>query len=225
MIAELIAAETRARELFAECIRRNLVVAGKTERELSNDVFALAAEMFGVKKYWHKRIVRAGPNTMLVYAANPPDHTLTSDDILYFDFGPIFDGWEADLGLTLVLGNDPHKHRLAADVASAWDAAVAHFRASPALTASELYAYCGELARRGGWELGHIHCGHLVGKFPHEDVEGDGDTEHLRADNHLPLRRLGGGGTPVQWILEIHFIDRAAGIGGFQEALLLESDP
>jgi len=136
MISELLAAEARARELFAECVRRSMIVPGKTERELSNDVFALANEMFGVDTYWHKRIVRAGRNTLLAYAANPPDHTLTEDDILYFDFGPVFDDWEADLGLTFVLGEDPKKHKLAADVATAWDEAAAHFREHPELTAA-----------------------------------------------------------------------------------------
>jgi len=221
MISELLAAEARARELFAECVRRSMIVPGKTERELSNDVFALANEMFGVDTYWHKRIVRAGRNTLLAYAANPPDHTLTEDDILYFDFGPVFDDWEADLGLTFVLGEDPKKHKLAADVATAWDEAAAHFREHPELTAAELYRFCGTLAQRMGWELGHIHCGHLVGKFPHERDEGDDDCHYIRADNDLPLRRTGVFGTPLQWILEIHFVDRAAGFGGFQESLLL----
>ena len=30
-------------------------------------------------------------------------------DILFFDFHPVFEGWEADLGRTYVLGNDPLK--------------------------------------------------------------------------------------------------------------------
>jgi Xaa-Pro dipeptidase len=30
-------------------------------------VYALAEEMFGISKYWHKRIVRAGKNTLAPY--------------------------------------------------------------------------------------------------------------------------------------------------------------
>jgi hypothetical protein len=31
---------------------------------------------------------------------------------LFFDFGPIFEDWEADFGRTFVIGNDPIKHKL-----------------------------------------------------------------------------------------------------------------
>ena len=43
------------------------------EVEASNAIRDLAAEMFGVSRHWHKRIVRAGPNTLQPYAQNPPD--------------------------------------------------------------------------------------------------------------------------------------------------------
>ena len=213
MIAELIAAEGKARELFAEVQTRNLIVAGKTESELSDDIRALAAELFGVKKYWHKRIVRAGANTMLSFAANPPEHTLLPDDILYFDFGPVFaDDWEADIGFTYVLGDDPKKHALAAGVASGWNHAAEYFREHTAITSAELYAYCSDFAVQRGWQFGHIHCGHMIGAFPSEI-----DPERITLDNHRRMRRDG-----AVWILEIHFVDRAAGYGGFQEALLLD---
>ena len=39
------------------------------------------------------------------------------------DFGPIFEEFEADLGRTYVLGADPVKHRLAADLPVIFDAA------------------------------------------------------------------------------------------------------
>ena len=68
-----------------------------------------------------------------------------------------------------------------------------------------------------------MHCGHLIGRFPHERIEGDDAARYLRADNPAPLRRDGKTG-PLRWILEMHFVDRAAGFGGFQEAMLLEAD-
>jgi hypothetical protein len=34
------------------------------------------------------------------------------DDIVFADFGPIFEEFEADFGRTFVLGDDPIKHRL-----------------------------------------------------------------------------------------------------------------
>lgn len=217
-------AEARARALFAECVRRGLIVAGKSERALNEEVFALAHELFGVRRYWHKRIVRAGRNTLLPYDDNPPDLVLQPDDVVFFDFGPVFEDWEADLGQTFVLGDDPRRHRLAADVARAWDDGAAYFRAHPDVTAAELYGHVTALARRAGWDFGHVHCGHLVGRFPHERLEGDDVTRYLRADNPTPLRRLGASGEPLRWILEVHLVDRAAGYGGFQEALLREAD-
>lgn len=220
-LQDLLAAEVRARELLAECIRRDLVVPGKTESALSDEIAALALELFGVTKFWHKRIVRAGRNTLLPYAENPPDHTLSADDILFFDFGPIFEAWEADVGFTVVLGRDPRKRALAAATAKVWEQGTAYFRAHPELTAAQYYAVVCERARAAGWEFGHTHCGHVVGKFPHERDEA-GDTELMTADNHAPLRRAGRDGEPLRWILEVHLVDRTAGYGGFQEALLVE---
>jgi Xaa-Pro dipeptidase len=222
-VVRLRDAENRARQLFAECVRQGLIVAGKTERGLSDEVRQLACAMFGVRRFWHKRIVRAGRNTLLPYAENPPDLTIQPDDIVFFDFGPVFEDWEADLGLTFVLGDDPRKHALAGDVARAWDEAAEHFRRHPDLTAAGLYGHVTGLARRHGWEFGHIHCGHLIGRFPHEKIEGDDESRYLRSDNPTQLRGRGTRGEALRWILEIHFVDRAAGFGGFQEAMLCEA--
>ncbi len=43
--------------------------------------------MYGTTTYWHKRIVRAGRNTLLPYDENPPDLTIGTDDILFLDLG------------------------------------------------------------------------------------------------------------------------------------------
>ena len=42
------------------------------------------------------------------------------DDIVFLDFGPIFEEWEADYGRTLCLGNDSLKIKLANDIEVAW---------------------------------------------------------------------------------------------------------
>lgn len=213
-------AEDQAIELFDQCVRRGLIVAGKTERELSQDVFELAHDLFGTKRYWHKRIVRAGANTLHAYAANPPDLTIAADDIVFFDFGPVFGDWEADLGRTFVLGEDPRKHQLAADVESAWWRGAEYYLANPGLTAAGMYAHALELATAYGWTFGHYHCGHLIGRFPHEQIEGDDDTRYLRHGNPSVLRGLGAAGEPMRWILEIHFIDPERQIGAFHEQML-----
>lgn len=77
------------------------------------------------------RVVRAGPNTPQPYRQNPPDRVIEADDIVFADFGPIFEEWEADFGRTFVLGDDPVKHRLAADLPVAFAAGRAYFEANP----------------------------------------------------------------------------------------------
>jgi Xaa-Pro aminopeptidase len=101
---ELLAAQTKAAQLFQAVKTRELIRPGITESRLNEDIYALAKEMYGITTYWHKRIVRAGANTLLPYAENPPDLTLGEDDILFLDLGPVFEAWEADFGRTFVLG-------------------------------------------------------------------------------------------------------------------------
>ena len=119
MIKELITAEHKAAQLFAEIERRGYFEPGITEKDLNDRVFDLADEMFGIRKYWHKRIVRAGKNTLLPYRENPENLTLRDDEIIFLDFGPVFDEWEADFGRTYVIGNNPDKLRLKQDVEDA----------------------------------------------------------------------------------------------------------
>ena len=95
-LKELIDAENNAAKLFQEIENRNLISEGKTEKEINDDIYSLAFDLFGIKKYWHKRIVRSGANTLLPYDENTKNLLVKGDDILFIDFGPIFDAWEAD---------------------------------------------------------------------------------------------------------------------------------
>ena len=83
-LKKLTEAETQALRLFKAIEDQHLVVSGKSERQLNNEVFQLAEELLGIKKYWHKRIVRAGKNTLLPYKENPPDLILKQNDIVFF---------------------------------------------------------------------------------------------------------------------------------------------
>ena len=104
---KLIEAEKKALFLFQEIEKRGLIIPGKTEKNINTEIYNLAFELFGIKLYWHKRIVRAGKNTLKPYNENPENLTLQKDDILFIDFGPVFEEWEADFGRTYVIGNDP----------------------------------------------------------------------------------------------------------------------
>ena len=219
-VASLRSAEKKAEELFAETVARGWVAPGWGERQLSNAIRDLAVEMFGTKRFWHKRVVRAGRNTLQPYEPNPPDRILTDDEIVFFDFGPIFEDFEADFGRTYVIGNDPNKHRLAADLPKLWDAGKAYFDATPDITGAQLYDHVLDMLDERGWGHGASHAGHLVGRYPHAEISGDDIDCYVTRNNDTPMRRLGAGGQPLHWILEIHAVDRERGYGGFVEQLL-----
>jgi Xaa-Pro dipeptidase len=224
-LEKLIDAENKAKVLFQEIEKRELVVEGTSERKLNTQVFDLAYELFGIKKFWHKRIVRSGANTLLPYKENPPDLIIQNDDILFFDFGPVFENWEADLGKTYVLGNDKHKLKLKNDVELAWQEGRNYFfNNKNNLTGADFYKYTSELAKKYGWEYGNMHCGHLIGNFPHEKIHGEDEINYIHPNNKELLSEKDINGNERFWIYEIHFIDQKRKIGGFFEQLLYLSD-
>jgi Xaa-Pro aminopeptidase len=216
----LMAAQDKAAALFAEVVERDLIQAGKLESELTDEIHSLARSRLGLRRHWHRRIARSGPNTLLTYYADPADRCITEDDIVYLDFGPVFDEWEADFGRTYALGSDPYKHRLVNDIAAAFEQGKDLYRRTPNLTCGELYEFVAALAGPAGWEFGAPTAGHLIGHFPHERAPGDSKRFSIRPGNTQVLREPDGSGAMRHWILEIHFVDRARQIGGFFEELL-----
>lgn len=213
-------AENKAVALFQAIEERNIIRAGVTEKQINHEIYELAFEMFGIKKYWHKRIVRAGKNTLFPYRENPPDLMVVANDIVFLDFGPIFEDWEADFGRTFVLGDDPQKRKLRNDVEEAWEEGKRFFYANPDVTGHELYAFMCELATKYGWEFGGPIAGHLIGEFPHEQIQGDQIENYIHPDNNVRMMDPDTNGLPRDWILEVHFVDRKLQIGGFFEQLL-----
>lgn len=219
-VTELRLAQSKAEKLFHAVEARGLIRAGITESRLNQEIYDLAKEMFGISTYWHKRIVRAGANTLLPYADNPPDHLIGADDILFLDLGPVFEEYEADFGRTFVIGSDPLKLKLRDDVGKAFADGKHYFRANPNITASQFYAYAVSLAGKYGWEFGGPIAGHLIGQFPHERIADDKVTLYVHPKSNLRMRSTDERGQMRHWILEIHFVDRQRSIGGFFEELL-----
>ena len=218
--AGLLDAQVKAQGLFSEVEARRIIRPGVTEQEINDSVYALAEQMYGVTKHWHKRIVRAGRNTLAPYDENPPDLTVAEDDIVFLDLGPVFEEWEADFGRTFIVGNDPRKRKLCQDIKEAFAKGKRYFHEQPDITCAELYQYAQRLAREAGWEYGGPIAGHLIGVFPHEKIAGDKITLYVHPQNPSRMRTLDANGRKRHWILEIHFVDRALGIGGFYEELL-----
>jgi len=216
----LVAAQDKAEALFQQVVDSGMIRAGKLESELTQEIHALAQARFGLRRHWHKRIARSGPNTVLTYHDAASDRRIAGDDIVYLDFGPVFDDWEADFGRTYALGSDPDKHRLVADIAQAFQRGKQLYQRTPQLTAGQLYDFVAGLAAPGGWEFGAPTAGHLIGHFPHEMAADRSQRFSIRHGNDQLLREPDDDGLARHWILEIHFVDRRRMIGGFFEQLL-----
>lgn len=217
---KLIFAQQKTIELFDVVEKKGLIVAGKLESELSAEIVQLAKELFGMEEHWHKKIVRAGVNTLEPYSANPPDRVIQGDDIVFLDFGPNYEGWETDVGRTYVLGNNPLKLKIKEDVRKAWDEANEWYAKQSSLTGAVFFNYVVDLTKRYGYEFGGEIAGHIIGYYPHEqpnpmdlslDVHPDNLESILLPDKH---------GNKRHWVLEIHFVDKKNGIGGYYEELL-----
>lgn len=217
----LFLAEQKAKELFNTVEQRGLIVSGKSEKQLCDEILQIAKVEYGVENHWGKKIVRTGINTLQPYIADAQDLIIKEDDILFFDFHPIFNGWEADLGRTYILGNDPIKQKIKHDVETAWHEGNAWYFNQTKLTGAEFFNYATELAIKYGYEFGNAISGHIIGKYPHEqpddpndlclDVHPDNDTDILQLDKH---------GNARHWMLELHFVDRKNNVGAFFEQLL-----
>ncbi|MDX6222357.1 MAG: hypothetical protein QOD91_1411 [Frankiales bacterium] len=218
--ARLLEAQAKAAVLFGEIEDAGIIAPGVLESAASDAIRDLAADLFGVSRHWHKRIVRAGTNTLQPYRQNPPDRLIEADDIVFADFGPIFEHWEADFGRTFVLGDDPVKHRLRDDLPVVFASGRRYFHEHPLVSGEQLFAHVVTLAEQAGWEFGGPHAGHLVGEFPHEKINGDEIESYIAPGSDQRMRRTDRAGRTCHWILEIHLVDRQRQIGGFFEQLL-----
>lgn len=218
---KLLLAENKAKEIFKTAETRGLIIPGKTEKQLSDEIVQIAKDDFGIENHWGKKIVRTGINTLQPYMADPPDLVIQQGDILFFDFHPVFENWEADLGRTYVLGNDPLKLKIKKNVEAAWQEANAWYFKQKNLTGAEFFNYVTGLTTRYGYEFGNAIAGHIVGYYPHEQPDDPNDLcLDVHPDNHTDILQPDKQGNKRHWILELHFVDRDNNIGAFFEQLL-----
>lgn len=221
VLQNLFVSEQKAKDLFTAVENKGLIVAGKSEKQLADEIVQIAKDEFNIPTHWGKKIVRTGINTLQPYIADPPNLVIQENDILFFDFHPVFEGWEADLGRTYVLGNDPLKQKIKADVEAAWQEGNAWYFNQDQLTGAAFFNYASDLAQRYGYEFGNAIAGHIIGKFPHEQPDDPNDLcLDVHPDNHTDILQLDKHGNKRHWILELHFVDRKNNIGAFFEQLL-----
>jgi Xaa-Pro aminopeptidase len=221
---QLFLAEQKAKALFKSVEDKGLIIAGKSEQQLCDEIVQIARKEFGVVNHWGKKIVRTGINTLQPYVADPHDLVIQDGDILFFDFHPVFEGWEADLGRIYVLGNDPLKLKIKSDVEAAWYEGNAWYFQQTELTGAVFFNYAVDLAKRYGYEFGNAIAGHIIGHYPHEQPDDPNDLcLDVHPDNHTDILLLDKHGNKRHWMLELHFVDRKNNIGAFFEQLLTES--
>lgn len=215
-----MAAEKKAAELFQAVHDGGLIVPGKSEKQLNDEVVKVARDVFSVDTFWHKKIVRAGANTMQPYSGDPPDVIIKDDDIVILDFGPVFNGYEADYARTYIIGNDPAKIKVKAASEAAWVEANNWYNQQTSLTGSQFFTYLTELARRYGYEYGGEIGGHIVGPYPHEQLGPGNLGLDIHPGNHQEMFLKDPQGNDRHWILEMLFVDRINHIGGYMEQLI-----
>ncbi len=222
-LASLIAAEERAMEMLAAIERAGFVAPGRSEGEVDADIAALAERDFGVSRHWHKRLVRTGANTLCVFADNPEERIIEANDTVYLDLGPVFEEWEADIGQTYAVGDDPARHALIAALPQVFQETSAHANANPDITGADLYALACEAAESRGYIFGGKIAGHTIGEFPHLTWPVEREHTRIYPDNPTRLSDPDHLGRKRYWIIETHLVSPDRSFGGFYERLLRPS--
>jgi hypothetical protein len=218
---KLLNAQKVATQLFEAVEKNNLIVAGKSEAQLNEEISKLAAEKFNIQKHWHKKIVRSGKNTMSIYNDNPPDRIIQKEDMVFVDYGIVANGWESDFAKTYVVGNNAKNIKLKNDVEKAWRETQEWYLRQTKLKASDFFKFITEKAKQYGYTYGGEIAGHIVGEFPHEQpVDPKSHDLDIHPDNPYDMFRLDPYGNKRFWILEMHFVDKENQVGAYVEKLL-----
>lgn len=180
---------------------------------VEEDAAAMARELLGtmgMRKGWHRVIIRFGPNTTKDFMApSEPGIRLGTEDIYFIDIGPNYEGIEGDAGETFVFGDNADHHRAKRDVRELWDQ-VRDVWLTQGMTGRELYEYATKVTEERGWKLNLDLSGHRLSDFPHEAIyEG-------------PLADIDFRPKPNLWVLEMAIIHPDGSFGAFYEDLLLE---
>jgi len=217
---QLTAAEDLALALCDAIESAGLIAPGRSEVEVNRDIAALAERDFGVTKHWHKRIVRAGINTVCVFSDNPADRVIEANDTVYLDLGPVFEEWEADVGRSYAVGDDPARHALVAALPEVFEEVRAHAASNPEITGAALYEFAVKASEARGYVFGGSIAGHIVGEFPHAHLPDSKDSQRIAPANSTRLSDPDGLGRKRFWIIEIHLLASDRSYGGFYERLL-----
>jgi hypothetical protein len=191
----------------------HLIADGVKAGMLEEQARAMAGEVLeglGMRRGWHRIIVRFGPNTTKDFMEKSESGVvLGENDIFFVDIGPIYGDTEGDAGDTFVVGSEPDYLRAQREVRMIWDE-VRDKWFTEGTTGVDLYDFAVTTAERYGWKLNLDLSGHRLSEYPHS-AHYDGGLAEV---NFRP--------NPNLWVLEIAIIHPDGGFGAFYEDLLLE---
>ncbi len=185
-----------------------MIKPGMVEAD-AKKLLKIVLEDYSSEKIWHPPQVRFGVNTVLPFGKPQiTDHVLEDDDLFFLDIGPVFNGYESDIGETFQLGSNLHTKKLIGDSKEVFSEVKLHWK-NTGCNGEDLYKFAIELADQNGWRLAlEGASGHRISEFPH--------AAHFRGK----LKGFELVPAPSRWILEIHLIDPARKIGAFFEDVL-----
>ncbi len=180
--------------------------------EAARKIAASVLNDAGLRKGWHKILIRFGINTIKNFEEpSEPGVVLGDDDIFFVDIGPISEGVEGDAGTTVVVGDDSEMKAASVDVVTLWRR-VRDAWLKDGLNGIDLYEYADTMATEMGWRLNLELTGHRLSDFPH-----DAHYEGLLSD--VGFRPASG-----LWVLEIQIRHPDRPFGAFFEDMLIEDD-
>jgi Xaa-Pro aminopeptidase len=203
---QLLESREKARKVL-QLIRERIRV-GMTE-EQATEIAKAALKEVGSEREWHRPYVRFGLNTVKTFGEpSIPGVRLGEDDLFFIDIGPVFNGYEGDLGQTFATLEGTDFARCAADAEAIFAATKAHWSAG-GVTGKELYEFAARQAEARGWILNLGSNGHRLSDFPHAAYYRGGLNEIDFAPN------------PYAWVLEIQIRHPSREFGAFYEDLLI----
>jgi Xaa-Pro aminopeptidase len=199
-------ARNKALEVILEASKA--IVPGVTENQAQILIKEIQLRK-GASKAWHAPQIRFGENTLLAFGEKGQENlSLKTNDIFFFDIGPIFDGHEGDVGRPFVVGNDPEMLKCCKDAEQIWKEVRDHWK-NKNVSGPQLYLFAQKTAEKLGWVLTLNNAnGHRISDFPHA-AKARGT---IAGFEKVPM--------PNRWILEIQIRHPKRPFGAFFEDLL-----
>lgn len=187
---------------------------GMNEQD-GRDLIDRELKTLGVEKKWHPTKFRIGENTLCSFSEKSlVDNTLSDGEIFFLDIGPVWNGYEGDMGRTYIFGNNDQSNPYASlkETAQKIFEVTRDIWLAEKLTGIELYDFAAKVARDFGVELNTAMKGHRLGDFPHHLFYRGGMNE----TEEVPCNDL--------WVLEILIQDSKLKRGAFFEDILSLGD-